>query len=1502
MPLPRLLAATALAALLPAQHDGVTPAAKPATALDFARDVRPILTQHCYNCHGPDDGKRKGDLRLDHKADAFADRDNGAAFVAGDADGSEAMRRILSTDPEERMPPPESGDALKPAEIETLRQWLAAGAPWSEHWSFVAPSRPPLPTVTDTAWPKNDVDRFVLARLEREGKTPSPEAPREMWLRRVTFDLIGLPPTLAELDAFLKDTSKDAFEKVVDRLLADQHYGERQASDWLDVARYADSSGYQRDTARQAWKWRDWVIDAFNQNMPFDQFTIEQLAGDLLPNPTLAQRIATGFNRNHPVNTEAGEELDEYRSAYVIDRVHTTATTFLGLSVGCAQCHDHKYDPISQREFYGFYDFFNHVKEKDNGFGRNPKPAIPAPGPDDVPRLADLEKRIKTLEKRLDREDPLTDEAQAAWTASTLERVGQDVAWTTLSPTELMAKLGSRLQRLDDGSILAGGPTPARDTYELVFAPGKRTIQALRLEVMPDPSLPHGASGRADDGRFILSGLEVRLQSVADSSDPPRVVFALAQPDITQERDEDEHYLTAIEPGSLSSSIVVGEGAKGGGFRGGGGWSIAGDARKETRQALLIPIEPLVTNETSILRLTLTHGSSNKFKSLIGRFRFSSTDDTRLRTWLLPLQPSLWRTLGPFPAADVEAAFATAFAPEKDFATAQWKKKYEQPVVEAPKAEKDGKPAASGEGKGAAKAVGAGKPGEAAGGDVEEKPAPAAEPAAAAAKPANDADGDAESNMAGANEGEDDDAKPGKPKAKRLEWQEQRDWRDGQAGRLTVEGAAAASYASRKIKVETARTMLLEFDGGAAAKVWLNGTLVGEFAPTPEPKEEPKPAAKPEPEEFDEEAFLAMREGRSGKEGRKLRIGLRAGDNHLVVKLVGKGQSKPAGRGGPGGAMMPPPEAAMFAADAPGEGDGMAPPFAMMQRGGGGGLTFTATLKAEGDDLLDFETLCALRIEALAATRTPSSNPTLPTAVAASMGAVAKPTDDDETKKPKTPAEFRQRAIRRWFRTRIDVAGRVLFEELERLKAEKRTVESKLPSALVMEELKERRETHVFVRGDYRKRGEKVGPTTPAALPPMAADLPKNRLGLARWLVQKDHPLTARVTVNRLWQQIFGLGLVRTADDFGIRGMPPSHPELLDWLATEFVASGWNVKKLQRLLVLSATYRQTSIAPPEAWAADPENVLLARGPRQRLSAEMVRDQALAVSGLLIQQIGGESVKPFQPAGLWRSMLGSGEWKADPPEKANRRGLYVYWKRGVPYPSFTIFDAAKRETCAVTRTKTTTPLQALVTLNDPVQNAAGKALGKRMLADGGKDDDARLAFGFRLVTSRAPEAAELAILKSLLVDQRAHFAKDEAAAKKLLGIEEPKKTTGKRGGKPEAKPADKPESKPDGKPPAAAEATPKAEPATTPASAAATSTAPAEVANDKPATPDPKNPPAEPIAKPATPPAPPEKAAKADPPASNPANQKASEPPPSEAAAWAQIGCTLLNLEAAIRRG
>ena len=1455
----RWLVPILIAGFTTAQHEGVVPLVPEPQTVDFLRDVRPILAQHCYQCHGPDKEQRKGELRLDRKQDAFAKHEDYTAIVPGNTNESELWLRVVSDDPDEVMPPPKADDKLKPAELEVLRSWINAGAPWQEHWAFVEPTRPSLPPLQDSSWPKNDIDAFILAALEAKGMRPSGEATREAWLRRVTFDLIGLPPTPKEIDAFVQDTAADAYDKVVDRLLADERYGERMASDWLDVARYADSSGYQRDSERQAWKWRDWVIQAINKNMPFDQFTIEQLAGDLLDNATLDQKIATGFNRNHPVNTEAGEELDEYRSAYVIDRVHTTATTWLGLTVACSQCHDHKYDPISQQEFYSFYGFFNSIKEKDSGRGRNPKPAIAAPGPDDLPKLHDIEQRIAILKQRLEQDDPITDSFQTRWEQQTRERIGAPIVWATLQPTEFMARYGSRLALQPDGSILATGPTPSRDTYDLVFTPGKRSIEALRIEVLPDPSLPEGASGRADDGRFILSQLTSHLTSVSESSDPPLIAYAAAEADINQENDDDEHYLTAIEPGSFAACVALEtENDKQGGFgrRSFGGWSIAGDARKQAREAVLVPVEALKSNTMSILRLTLEHNSSNKFKSLIGRFRVSFTEDPRVREQLVPLAKSNWRSIGPFPAASANEAFATVFGPEQELEKPLWKKKHDQPILPEAPAKQAAAAGAGKEAQASTSAKGAEpQPNQAAAPAAApaidnatadaSKPratkAPVVAPVAATDKPSTKpvADGSvATAKLAVANNTEatkpkpdskdgEDETKQKKPRPKRLAWDEQRTWRDGESASVAITGPAAATYISRKIDTAKPRTARLTLQGGVAAKIWLNGNLIESFAPEAKPVATAPKAATGEEFDltnvdvagFDPETLAKFQQSRSGGARGKeheLHIGLRQGENHLVIKIIGEvAAPSPSRRGNDNGKQAEVP----------------------MRGRGSSGTAFRFTITPEGDDILNYETTLAVL-----ARKHDEHKP-----VALDAAAIQKATTltkKSEKKPTLTPAERRAKVVRDWYRSNIDVAGRVLAAELRKLERQKNELEAKLPSAMVMEELDTPRVTDIFIRGDYRNRGDKVAVGTPSMLPPMPKELPRNRLGLAKWLVSGKHPLTARVTVNRAWQMFFGRGIVSTAEDFGIRGAQPSHPHLLDWLATEFVASKWDMKQLHRRITLSATYRQNAFTSKDALETDPDNILLARGPHQRLTAEMVRDQALFAAGLLKQKIGGNSVKPYQPEGLWQATLGMGKWSESKGDDKYRRGLYVYWKRGVPYPSFMAFDAAKRETCTVTRTNTTTPLQALVTLNDPVYAEAGRHLGQRLLKDGGKDDQSRIVYGFRLVASRNPELRELEILTKLLADLRLLYGEDEQAAKQVLGIASKKNNRGNKSA--------------DGSPSA------PASPTATPTSA------PPPTATDQPST--------------------------------SPSKKAEAATKPAEAAAWAELGCTLLNLEAAIRRG
>jgi Protein of unknown function (DUF1553)/Protein of unknown function (DUF1549)/Planctomycete cytochrome C len=1436
--------------------------------VSFLNEVRPILAQHCFQCHGPDEAARKGKLRLDLKENAFAERESKHVIAPGHPSGSLAWERINTDDKNERMPPDGKGEPLTVKQIATLKAWIEQGARWDDHWSFLPPKKRALPSVSDKAWVRDPLDAFVLARLEREHLKPEAEAIREAWLRRASFDLTGIPPTPQELDEFLSDKRADAYETQTDRLLKSKRFGERQAQEWLDLARYADTTGYQNDFPRQIWKWREWVINAFNANMPFDQFTIEQLAGDLLPNATLAQKVATGFNRNHPTNTEAGEEEDEYRSAYVVDRVNTTATVFMGLTLACAQCHDHKYDPFSQRDYYSFYSFFNNIKERDSDF-MNPRSTIPVPNPDQEPRLADLRTRIDALKQRLERDDPATDAAQKEWERKTLTRLGKPIEWITPPLSGMLSRGGSQLKPLADGSILSTGPAPVKDTYDIMLLPGKKRITALRLEVLPDDSTPEKALGRASDGRFILSAIEIRNTTFSESADPPLVYVSLAEADINQKRKE-EPGPSDLPPGPIESSIVIEPSGGGGAIesRSYGGWSIVDDERKKPHEAIFLPLEPLATNEAAVLRFSLHQTSAMKFKSLIARFRISYTEDDRIREQMLSAQSKLWSSLGPFPAQDVTKAYATVFEPEKDIKSEplDLKKSFTKlappppspssaqksppaaieakPAGDANPAKKEVSPAtkdstrqaaaakvgvsASGgapsDGKPASTkaAVDTGKTPVSAGASEAPKPDQAGKPGPETAKKnSGDSVGPTEKPAAVATKddktepklettmGRNKEAKkadPAKPKPEKITWTEQRKWRDGTAASL--QGANSAYYLTRKITSTRPRTAIVQIDGPAGFRVWINGELAQtSLPPPPAPPKQPDakataagngPDAKADEKSEDDKDEPVLPEindtnfdgmlgrGRDNPE-KKFRIGLRQGENEIVVKAVFAARANPTPRGVfPAGVEMGPAES-----------------------GGGakGGGSFTFNITPEGDDVLNHEVATALRLEALmppaearpgtvASVPSPAVSPAKTTASAAKaqapapsvsqsvskVGEKSAPPSPAEEENKLSPSERRKKVLREYYRSHIDPIGRIIAEELSKLKDEENVVKGRLPQTLVMEELEKPRQAFIFQRGIYKNRGENVSPATPAVLTPMAKGAPRNRLGLAQWLVSRDHPLTARVLVNRIWKQYFGIGIVRTAEDFGIRAELPTHPELLDYLATELVESKWDLKKLHRRIVLSATYRQRSATPKAKLDRDPENLLLARGPRLRLSAEMVRDNALAVSGLLVEKIGGESVKPVQPKNAWNTVEGfmPNVYRRDRDEKQYRRALYVYWKRGSPYPSMLNFDAVKRDSCTVTRATTTTPVQALTLLNDPVYVECAKMLGQRMLKDREavrrardltrpQEDAKRLAFGFRLCTSRQPSEQELQILRKLLDEQRAQFKTDASAAKKLVNV-------------------------------------------------------------------------------------------------------------------------------------
>jgi hypothetical protein len=976
-----LIGALALASLLLNAADSV----------EFNRDIRPVLSDKCFTCHGPDAGNRKTKLRFDQESGARIELTKGRfAIVPGDPAHSEMYLRVSSGNPAIRMPPAYAGaQKLSDREIGLIRRWIEEGAQWQRHWSFIPPKRPPLPEVQQKKWPRNAIDSFVLSRLEREGLAPAPEADRATLIRRVTLDLNGLPPTPAEIAAFLHDTSSDAYEKVVDRLLSSPRYAERMAFRWMEVARYADTNGYQTDGNREMWRWRDWVIEAFDRNMPFDEFTIEQLAGDLMPNATLDQRIATGFHRNHRTNAEGGIVPEEFRVEYVADRAETTSNVWLGLTMGCARCHDHKYDPIKQKDFYSLFAYFNNVPEKGlvYNFG-NEEPYIKAPTKGQQARLQELDQRVAAAEQRWQACEPQVAEAQRKWERKAARAKQSD--WTVTDGLVFRKELPGDEGHFDGKRSLDFGSDIANFDY----------LEPFTFAAWIKPDSPKGV---------VLS-----------------------------------HYEDYFEGQGHGVYLLDGK-----------------------------------------IRLNVIFRSTD-----IG-MRVETTEPVRLHEW--------------------QHVLVTY----------------------------DGKRKASGV----------------------------------------------------------------------------RIYVNGQAQKLNVLFDELTWPMKFKAPFRIAAGGGLHFEGSIDDVRVYNIALSAEQA-----------ATVPVRETVREIAAMAA-ETRSRAQQDKLR-------------------------------------------------------FCFLER-----AAPPQTRRAQA--------------ELLAA-----------------------------------------RGIRQQFY-------------------------DSLPTVMVMEESPQPRDAFVLKRGAYDSHGEKVTPGVPAILPPMRPDWPNNRLGLARWLVDRGNPLTARVTVNRFWQMYFGTGLVKTVEDFGSQGEWPIQADLLDWLAVEFMDSGWNMKALQRTIVTSATYRQSSKVTPELLQKDPENRLMARGPRLRLGPEMIRDQALAVSGLLVEKVGGPSVKPYQPAGLWQELAGGKGYEADRGEGLYRRSLYTFWKRTVAPPMMITFDSPSRETCTVRETRTNTPLQALDLMNDVTYLEASRKLAERLLREGGADPAERIDYLYRLVLARPVEPAERQIVLDTLRRFESRYAAGPDAAELFL---------------------------------------------------------------------------------------------------------------------------------------
>lgn len=1015
-------------------------------AVDFGADVRPILSDNCFACHGPDDSQRKAKLRLDMQEGALGERGGYPVIVPGQADKSELVARITSGDETEVMPPPAFGKSLTKEQIAVLRQWIEEGAAWEEHWSFQPLKRPAVPEVepAQAEAVRNPIDHFIIARLQREHLEPAPEADRATLLRRVTFDLTGLPPSVEEVDAFLSDPSPDAYEKVVDRLLASPRYGEHRARYWLDAARYGDTHGLHLDNYREMWPYRDWVVRAYNENKPFDEFVIEQLAGDLLDDPTDDQLVATGFNRCHVSTSEGGSIEEEVHVRNVVDRVVTTGSVLMGLTLDCTRCHDHKFDPLTMNDFYSLSAYFNSLDGPAlDGNRKDPKPVLEVPSAEQRAEEARLNAVITLHDSKLKGDWPEVDALQAAWEKALRESMASEPRW-----------------------------------------------------------------------------LEVRNFTAASLEAP---------------------YLEA-----------------------------------EGLEADVLETEAFKASQFKAERLEAKNVSAQGFKAVSVKIGTVAGDGGAAdRPAAIALGP--WHSLGPF---NDNERYLRSRKHGPEGRSIQLEEEFETETGE------------------------------------------------------------------------------------KLKWRKRADYADGKA-HTDLPGDQAANFLYRKILSPREQTISISLGSDDGIRVYLNNRqLLNQLV---------QRGVQPDQEQ--------------------LELPLKAGENHLLLKIL--------------------------------------------NFGGGSGYYF------------------ALKSEVQA----------LPEAVYnLTMNDAAELDAEQEAQ------------LRDYYRNQVAEHPEVVTvkESLQQARADLSELKRQIPTTLIYRESEEPREAFLLRRGEYDKPGEAVQRRTPRILPPMDKDSPNNRLGLARWLVDREHPLTARVAVNRFWQQLFGTGLVKTAEDFGSQGEPPSHPGLLDWLAIQLVEDGWDVKRTMKRLVMSATYRQSSRVTRELLERDPANRLLARGPRFRLDAEMLRDQALFVSGLLNETMGGPSVKPPQPDGLWFAVgySGSNTVRFKPDEgddKVHRRTLYTFIKRTAPPPQMSTFDAPSRESCTLRRERTNTPLQALLLWNDPQYVEAARGLAQRVLERGAQGERERAEHLLRLATGRRPCEAEIDDLLEAVQLEREHYRADEAAAAELIRV-------------------------------------------------------------------------------------------------------------------------------------
>ncbi|WP_253159154.1 DUF1553 domain-containing protein [Stieleria tagensis] len=1079
--------------------------------VDFNRDIRTLLFGKCVTCHGPDENERAAGLRLDTPSGAHEDLGGYAAVVPGDAEASELMLRITSDDEDMRMPPAGKGKPMTPAEIELLRRWINQGGQYAKHWSYQVPVRPELPTVVDQDWPRGAIDRFTLAKMESAGLQPTPAADRLTLARRVAIDLTGLPPTWEQAQTFVNDPTDNAYETYVDSLLSQPAFGERWARVWLDLARYADSAGYADDPPRTIWAYRDYVINAINQNMPFDQFTIEQIAGDLLPNPSDDQLIATAFHRNTMTNNEGGTNDEEFRNVAVVDRVNTTMAVWMGTTMACAQCHTHKYDPITHEDYFSFFAFFNSTEDADR---RDESPLLKVWSESQKQLQKELPQQIAALENQIKQPSPQVDQQRKQWLAG----FTTPPVWTTATSKIIAAKRDLQIDA--DKWITGKDSAPVDgDTYQLQIPTDSQSVTGLRLQTSAD---------QADN--FVVTQIHAHWTPTESSPTPARFVRIelpgkakhLHLAEIQVFGNQQNLALDAVATQSSTYSDAIAARVNDG--------NTDGDYHHQSVQHTSQQSDPWVELDLKTTRpidelviWNRTDGNQSILDRLDG-FKISLLDEQRNVVWSRQPEQRGQKRYSESTSGVRQIRFRSASA---DF-------------------QQQGFPASS----------------------VIVSPA---------------------------------DLKTG--------------W-------------AVSPEQGKPHQL----TLLLE-------------------TPTP------------------------------------------ADPGYLTVSIEQQSVHK-------------------------------------------NHLLDHFRLQISCDDQL---------------TR---------------WADLPQPMQEIVARRPEQWSDQDVAAVDQYFRT-IAPALEPQRIKLESLRAELQNMKP-VTSVPIMRQLpdKDHRVTKIQIRGNYQSTGDTVTEGTPAVFHPIEHADDPDRLDLARWLISPDNPLTARVIANRHWEQLFGIGIVETSEEFGSQGELPSHPELLDWLAVEFRESGWDIKQLIKSIVMSATYRQSSVTTAERVDVDPANRLLARGPRFRVSAEMVRDQALFVSGLLSDKRLGPPVNPPQPELGLKAAFGSAtDWKTSKGEDRFRRGLYTTWRRSSPYPSMAQFDAPNREVCTVRRIRTNTPLQALVTLNDPVYVETAQAFARNIIATGDTAEQ-RIRYAFHTALIRDPDDQETERLEQLVVRTREAFEQSPDQAVKL----------------------------------------------------------------------------------------------------------------------------------------